>query len=572
MTPSPASLAPLLLAGLVLAGCAQPSAWRLPLGMGLRGPAPAATSATVAKPPEQPPAPVVEPAAAKPAPASEPFTIRGQSPGGYTSPYDTAPGSTDYTRGPMPVSGAPSYNPAYPQPAANYASNPALAPAAPPGGFASPNPYLQPPTTTFQPGVAQPGVGPYVPPSQPLPPPPGFGPSGIPQPPIAPPSSINGGFPPFAPPSVFQGAPEYIQPELPTAPLDIFVEETRTGRFMFGVTVNSDAGVTGQVTIDERNFDITRIPTSWDDFANGTAFRGNGQGFRLEAQPGSQVQRYLVSFTNPYFLDTNVSFSASGFYFDRNYFDWSESRYGGRLAWGYRLTPDLSASFALRAENVNLFNPRVNTVAELNDALGRTDIFSGKISLTHDTRDLPFLPTEGHLIDVSFEQAFGDYDYPRGEIDYNQYFMLSERPDGTGRHTLAFSTKLGFSGSQTPIFENYFAGGFSTLRGYSFRGASPVEDGVRVGGEFRFLNSVEYFFPLTADDMIKGTVFVDFGTVERDIALRGDNFRVAPGVGLRINVPALGPAPLALDFAFPVASAATDDRQTFSFFFGLSRQ
>jgi outer membrane protein insertion porin family len=173
---------------------------------------------------------------------------------------------------------------------------------------------------------------------------------------------------------------------------------------------------------------------------------------------------------------------------------------------------------------------------------------------------------------MSFEQAFGTYDYPRGEIYYYKYFMLAERPDGSGRHTLAFSSRVGFSGSQTPIFDNYFAGGFSTIRGYSFRGASPIEDGVRVGGEFRWLNSVEYFFPLTADDMIKGTVFVDFGTVERDIALRSENFRVAPGFGLRINVPALGPAPLALDFAFPVQSALGDDEQMFSFFFGLSRQ
>jgi outer membrane protein insertion porin family len=122
---------------------------------------------------------------------------------------------------------------------------------------------------------------------------------------------------------------------------------------MFGVAVNSDAGVTAQITIDERNFDISRPPTSWDDVLNGTAWRGAGQGFRIEAQPGSQVQRYLVSFTDPYFLDTNVSFSASGFYFDRNYFDWDESRYGARIGWGYRLTPDLSASAAVGAQNVH---------------------------------------------------------------------------------------------------------------------------------------------------------------------------------------------------------------------------
>ena len=39
----------------------------------------------------------------------------------------------------------------------------------------------------------------------------------------------------------------------------------------------------------------------------------------------------------------------------------------------------------------------------------------------------------------------------------------------------------------------------------------------------------------------------------------------------RVSMPALGPAPLAFDFGFPVAYADTDDRQVFSFFMGFSR-
>jgi outer membrane protein insertion porin family len=341
---------------------------------------------------------------------------------------------------------------------------------------------------------------------------------------------------------------------------------------MFGVSVNSNAGVVGNITIDERNFDISRPPTSWEDFMNGTAWRGAGQGFRIEAQPGSRYQRYLVSFTEPYFLDTNVSFNASGFYFYRNYFDWDEDRLGGRLSWGYRLTPDLSVSAAMRAESVDVFNPRVSGVPELEEVLGQTNkLYGGRVTLTRDTRDIPFMPTEGSLIELAFEQVFGTFDYPRGEVSVAQYFMIRERPDGSGRHTIALTSNLGFLGTDAPIFENYFAGGYSTLRGYTFRGASPLDMGVRVGGRFQWINSVEYFFPLTADDMVKGTVFCDFGTVESDIALHGNQFRVAPGFGFRVNVPAMGPAPLAFDFAFPVASAAGDDKQTFSFFFGATR-
>jgi outer membrane protein insertion porin family len=46
---------------------------------------------------------------------------------------------------------------------------------------------------------------------------------------------------------------------------------------------------------------------------------------------------------------------------------------------------------------------------------------------------------------------------------------------------------------------------------------------------------------------------------------------VAPGFGLRIAIPMMGPAPIALDFAFPISSEPGDDRQVFSFFVGINR-
>jgi len=413
--------------------------------------------------------------------------------------------------------------------------------------------YTPPPSG---PAAWQPGTS--VPPGAPLPPPS---------------STVQ----PLVSPDVMETSPPYVQPYVdidPTmsTPVDVFVSETQTGRFMFGAGINSDAGVTGQIVIDERNFDITRFPTSWRDFIDGTAFRGAGQGFRIEAMPGNQVQRYLVSFTEPYLLNTPISLNLSAFLYDRRYFDWDEQRLGGRAALGYRLTHDLSISGAIRAESVDVTDPRL-PVPELLEVEGKNELYSGRLTLTHDTRDIPFFPTEGHLIELGFEQVFGDFDYPRADLDYRRYFLIRERPDGSGRHTLGCSFQLGFSGAQTPVFENYFAGGYSTLRGFEFRGASPVSTGtnVRVGGEFRFLGSAEYVFPLTADDMLKGAFFVDYGTVEKEIEFHSENFRVAPGFGLRISVPALGPAPLAFDFAFPVARADTDAERVFSFFFGVGR-
>jgi len=358
----------------------------------------------------------------------------------------------------------------------------------------------------------------------------------------------------------------------PAVDMDVVLSEAQTGRLMLGVAVNSDAGLVGQILLDEQNFDWTRYPTSWDDFVSGRAWRGAGEHFRLEAAPGTQVQRYLASFTEPNLADSDVSLGLSGSYFTRQYRDWNEQRTGGRVSLGYQwVENDLSMAVAYRGEDVVISNPSNPALPALAEVVGDNTIHGFKYSVANDTRDSAFLATEGHFLQLEVEQVVGSFQYPRAVLDGRQYFLLDERPDHSGRHVLTASSRVGVTGSETPIFENFFAGGFSTLRGFEFRGASPVVSNVQVGGRFEWLNTVEYLFPLTADDMIHGVAFCDFGTVEQNIAIHGDNFRVAPGLGLRITVPAMGPAPIALDFAFPVLSAPTDFKQVFSFNIGLQR-
>lgn len=358
--------------------------------------------------------------------------------------------------------------------------------------------------------------------------------------------------------------------DLPELPLDAVLQEANTGRFMLGVGVNSNLGIVGQITYDEQNFDWKRFPTSWEDIRTSRAFRGDGQQLRIEAVPGSQVSRYQVSFREPFLFDTQVGLGLNGFYFQRFFRDWKEERLGGRVSLSYMLTPDLSTTVALRGEQIQILDPTIPTPPELAAVLGQSDLFSASLGLAHDTRDSAFLATEGHYWSASFEQAFGTYDFSKGNIELRHHFTLFERPDGSGRHVLTLNTDLGFTGNHTPIFENYFAGGFNTIRGFRFRQASPRTLGVAVGGHFKWLNTAEYMFPITADDMLRGVVFCDYGTVERDIQLNAENFRVVLGAGFRVTIPAMGPAPLAFDFAVPVAHADGDQIQNFSFFVGAN--
>jgi outer membrane protein insertion porin family len=64
-------------------------------------------------------------------------------------------------------------------------------------------------------------------------------------------------------------------------------------------------------------------------------------------------------------------------------------------------------------------------------------------------------------------------------------------------------------------------------------------------------------------DLVTIVFFCDSGTVEDSVTL--DQYRVSVGSGLRLYIPMLGPAPIALDFAVPLVKEEFDSTQVFSF-------
>ena len=376
----------------------------------------------------------------------------------------------------------------------------------------------------------------------------------------------------------YDGSPDGGGLSTQPLPFNITTEEAMTGRLMFSVGVNSDAGLLGSITLDEQNFDWTKFPSSWEDIRNGTAFRGAGQRFRLQASPGTQIQQYMINFEDPYLLHTQVTLGLSGYYYTRIFNEYTQQQFGGRVALGYQFTPDFSGVIAYRGAKINITNPIDPLLPSLAEVTHRDlALHEFQVSFTHNRRDSDFMPTEGHFIQLSLAEALGSFQYPHAEIDLRKYFTLYQRPDGSGRQVLSLAARAGFMGDNTPIYERIYYGGFSSIRGFSFRGVSPQQIGpstgqeINVGGDFGMLASVEYLFPITADDMLRGVLFCDSGTVEPTVNQWTNKYRVAPGFGLRIVVPAMGPAPIALDFAFPVAWNPGDTHEMFSFNVGFLR-
>lgn len=351
--------------------------------------------------------------------------------------------------------------------------------------------------------------------------------------------------------------------------VDIDVTEARTGRLMFGVGVNSDAGVVGSIVLQEDNFNILRPPTSWADIVNGEAWRGRGQSFRLELVPGTQVSRYMINWQDPYFMNTDFSLGLSGFFYNRFFDDWTEDRAGGRISLGRLINRHWSAGIALRAENVDIRNFRMPAPTIVTDVEGDNFLSTAQYTVTYDTRDSPFLPSQGHMLELAYEQGFGEFVYPRIDLQGSQYFTVYERPDGYGKHIVQLRGQAAWTGEDTPLFERFYAGGYSSFRGFQFRGVSPQEMGFTIGGEFMVLGTVEYMVPLTADDNIRAVVFSDFGTVDEKASF--DRFRATAGFGFRLAIPAMGPAPIAIDFAWPIVSEDFDEERVFSFYVGFTR-
>jgi outer membrane protein assembly complex protein YaeT len=347
------------------------------------------------------------------------------------------------------------------------------------------------------------------------------------------------------------------------------VNETRTGQFMVGGGVNSNAGVNGSIVINERNFDITRFPTSWDDFRMGRAFRGRGQEFRLEAVPGTIFQRYSATFREPYLFDTMFGYTNSAYYFNRQYLEYFENRIGTRFTLDRRLDPIWKASLTTRVEGVEVKNVPIYSPQSITRDVGWHFLLGLRGALTRDTRDSFIFPTRGNVFDVGVEQVLGDYTFPIGTAEFTQFFSSRylQREDGSGKHVMAVRSQLAVEGQNAPVFERFYAGGFRSLRGFTFRGVGPSENLLHTGGTFSFLNTVEYQIPILQNDKLFFVTFLDHGTVESDVAIR--DYRVSAGFGFRIAVPAFGPLPIALDFAFPLHKAATDNTQLFSFYVGL---
>jgi len=203
----------------------------------------------------------------------------------------------------------------------------------------------------------------------------------------------------------------------------------------------------------------------------------------------------------------------------------------------------------------------------LNDNGSDFDTIQLSTSWTYDTRDRALLATRGTMQRFLVEIGGGDLNY----------YKLSSRTELlrplTKNLGLLLQTEIalgdGFGNTtELPFFENYFAGGVNSVRGYEANSLGPRENGDALGGALEFTGSVQLILPLPFvenSNSLRISGFFDFGNVYGTLSdFEASELRYSAGLAMLWLSP-LGP------LTFSLGKALNDEEgdQTEVFQFAL---
>ncbi len=332
--------------------------------------------------------------------------------------------------------------------------------------------------------------------------------------------------------------------------LNITLEEKRTGSLNFGAGFSSIDNLIGFAEVTQGNFDITNWPN----------LTGGGQKFRMRAQYGTRRKDFVLSLTEPYFMDRKISLGGELFYRDASFESsvYDERRYGFGINSRKYIDTFTSVRLGYRLEEIGIHNVDPKASEAIRSQAG--DKLQSQVSagINHDTRDSLFLTRKGHRVDLQTYVAGGflggDVNIYGFDLEGTQYFSLP------GDLILILNGEIAnvssWSGDkEVPIFDRLYLGGANNLRGFNYRDVGPKdENGKPIGGSSLMRATVELTFPVV--EKIRGAVFYDVGGVSAQSYKFGGNFNSDVGIGLRLDLPI---GPVRIDYGIPISSDRFND-------------
>src|SRR6267142_4323558 len=326
--------------------------------------------------------------------------------------------------------------------------------------------------------------------------------------------------------------------------LTILVQEKRTGSLSFGGGFSTVDKLVGFAELTQGNFDLFNWPS----------FTGAGQKFRLRLQYGTQRKDFILTITEPYFLDRRLALTGQAFYNEANYLSsqYDQRNYAILFELRKPINAYMYATLGYTLQDIDIFNVDPSASAFIQSQKGSSVESKLFTSVVLDTRDNPLLSRRGQRVTFAplLTGGFlgGDTQIYGFNLEGSQYFLLPKDTILLINGEIGTVSQWG-AGNQVPIYERLFLGGSNNLRGFPFREVGPQdENGEPVGGQSMARTTIEWTFPII--EKARGALFYDMGFVNSSAWSFGFNHTASDiGIGLRLDLPI---GPLRLDYGYHV--------------------
>ncbi|WP_298808116.1 outer membrane protein assembly factor BamA [uncultured Psychrobacter sp.] len=373
------------------------------------------------------------------------------------------------------------------------------------------------------------------------------------------------------------------------------VEEQPSGSSTIAAGYSQSGGVTFQLDLTQNNF------------------MGTGNRVKAALSRSETRDSYSLGYTDPYFTENGVSQGISGYYRKTKYDDDNVSNYvtdsyGATLNYSYPIDETKRLSAGLNVDNTTVRGGRylgISNVQQLLDDGGtqtpenETDgiatfkndyqTYNLLFGWDYSTLDRPVFPTKGmsHKVDATI--GIGDANYQKLTYSGNIYYPLYKDVIARGY------TKLGY-GNDLPFYENFYAGGYGSVRGYESSTLGPKSENYydavngiagnldeEVGGNALATFGAELILPMPFKgdwaDQVRPVLFAEGGQVfdttgkedetfrETDYTLitQDNDFRYSAGAGVTWYTPI---GPISLSYAVPFGDKEGDETEKVQFQIG----
>ncbi len=316
---------------------------------------------------------------------------------------------------------------------------------------------------------------------------------------------------------------------------------------------------------------------------------GSGKRVNIAFNNSDYLTSYQFGFFNPYFTPDGVSLGYNLGYTKRNAGQINIANYSTNVLnagfdFGIPLNEFDQLRFGFDAKHTDLSTTSFSSDQISDFITTEGDSFltlSPTINWTHDTLNRAIFPSSGGQQRLSglITVPGSDLSYYKVSYKHQLYFPLAK--DFTFRLHGEAAYGDGYGDTKSlPFFENYFAGGTGSVRGFKNNTLGPRDsNSFPLGGSTKVIGNAELFFPvpfLSETKSVRLGTFFDAGTVSNGFNL--GNLRYSAGLSGEWLSPF---GALSISAAVPLNSGSTnytnsagntfdidDQKQLFQFNFG----